>query len=104
MRKKLAIVLLFVSVFLIIGGVVVMNYTPYVFKTALINYKNTLFSNEQAEKLFPMEVMKISKAKKSSSLSFNINDANQVHNINLVNDYSYDKNDKKILQTSCLIL
>ena len=40
-----------------------MNYTPYVFKTALINYKNTLFSNEQAEKLFPMEVMKISKAK-----------------------------------------
>ena len=73
-----------------------MNYTPYVFKTALINYKNTLFSNEQAEKLFPMEVMKISKAKKSSSLSFNINDANQVHNINLVNDYSYDKNDKKL--------
>ena len=63
MRKKLVIVLLFVSVFLIIGGVVVMNYTPYVFKTALINYKNTLFSNEQAEKLFPMEVMKISKAK-----------------------------------------
>ena len=62
MRKKLVIVLLFVSVFLIIGGVVVMNYTPYVFKTALINYKNTLFSNEQAEKLFPMEVMKISKA------------------------------------------
>jgi hypothetical protein len=96
MRKKLAIVLLFVSVFLIIGGVVVMNYTPYVFKTALINYKNTLFSNEQAEKLFPMEVMKISKAKKSSSLSFNINDVNQVHNINLVNDYSYDKNDKKL--------
>ena len=96
MRKKLVIVLLFVSVFLIIGGVVVMNYTPYVFKTALINYKNTLFSNEQAEKLFPMEVMKISKAKKSSSLSFNINDANQVHNINLVNDYSYDKNDKKL--------
>lgn len=46
MRKKLVIVLLFVSVFLIIGGVVVMNYTPYVFKTALINYKNTLFSNE----------------------------------------------------------
>ncbi len=96
MRKKLAIVLLFVSVFLIIGGVVVMNYTPYVFKTALINYKNTLFSNEQAEKLFPMEVMKASKAKKSSSLSLNINDANQVHNINLVNDYSYDKNDKKL--------
>ena len=96
MRKKLVIVLLFVSVFLIIGGVVVMNYTPYVFKTALINYKNTLFSNEQAEKLFPMEVMKISKAKKSSSLSLNINDANQVHNINLVNDYSYDKNDKKL--------
>lgn len=96
MRKKLVIVLLFVSVFLIIGGVVVMNYTPYVFKTALINYKNTLFSNEQAEKLFPMEVMKISKAKKSSSLSFNINDVNQVHNINLVNDYSYDKNDKKL--------
>lgn len=96
MRKKLVIVLLFVSVFLIIGGVVVMNYTPYVFKTALINYKNTLFSNEQAEKLFPMEVMKISKAKKSSSLSFNINDASQVHNINLVNDYSYDKNDKKL--------
>ena len=96
MRKKLAIVLLFVSVFLIIGGVVVMNYTPYVFKTALINYKNTLFSNEQAEKLFPMEVMKVSKAKKSSSLSLNINDANQVHNINLVNDYSYDKNDKKL--------
>ena len=60
MRKKLAIVLLFVSVFLIIGGVVVMNYTPYVFKTALINYKNTLFSNEQAERLFPMEVMKVS--------------------------------------------
>ena len=96
MRKKLVIVLLFVSVFLIIGGVVVMNYTPYVFKTALINYKNTLFSNEQAEKLFPMEVMKISKAKKSSNLSLNINDANQVHNINLVNDYSYDKNDKKL--------
>ena len=96
MRKKLVIVLLFVSVFLIIGGVVVMNYTPYVFKTALINYKNTLFSNEQAEKLLPMEVMKISKAKKSSNLSLNINDANQVHNINLVNDYSYDKNDKKL--------
>lgn len=97
MKKRLiAILVLVIAVGFIGGGIYFLNYTPYVFRTALIHSKNQLMPKKELEQLYPKEINDINKARVNTTFMLTFNDSTMGnHNLSLNGDYYYDKDNQK---------